>query len=340
MQVVTNENMAEFIQNRAVPDFVPPKADAKADGIQVSDASKSVVVENNTFADQPRGEDGKFVKADEAKPDEAAKAAVDDEDPDDADLPERVRKQIGKKHRAMREAEEFAREMRADREAERERADRAEAALKAATQKGPSSEKDSKEPKHTDLDENGKPKYANVAEYAEALAEYKVEKKFAEREARQVQERQEAAARTAQAELNQRIAATVKELPDYAEVIAESDIDLAPHMAVYIAESPVGPHIGYWLAKDENRAEFDRISKLSPIRAIAELGKLEDRKPWAKKVEAKADAEPEVKAVSRAPSPITPLEGKSAPSTKDPAKMTIQELREYERARTLERARR
>jgi hypothetical protein len=323
MQVVTNENMAEFIQNRAVPDFVPPKADAKVE-VTVEPAKEEV-------KEPARGEDGKFVKADEVK-DEAAKAADDSDDPDDADLPERVRKQIGKKHRAMREAEEFAREMRADREAERERADRAEAALKAATQKsGPTTEKDAKAPNPEDFKTN--------AEYIEAYADWKVEKKLAERDARQVQERQETAARAAQAELNQRIAATVKELPDYAEVIADSDIDLAPHMAVYIAESPVGPHIGYWLAKDENRAEYDRLSKLSPTRAIAELGKLEDRKPWVKKVEAKEpDAEP--KAVSRAPSPITPLEGKSAPSTKDPAKMTIQELREYERAKTLERARR
>lgn len=323
MQVVTNENMAEFIQNRSVPDFVAPKADAKVE-------VKAEVVEPSKEGDQPRGEDGKFVKADESKPDEAVKPA-DDVDDEDADLPERVRKQIGKKHRAMKEAEEFAREMRAEREAERERADRAEAALKAATDKSAPAAKDSKEPKAED--------YKTVGEYAEALAEYKVEKKFAEREARQAQERQEAAARAAQADLNQRIAATVKELPDYAEVIAESDIDLAPHMAVYIAESPVGPHIGYWLAKDENRAEYDRISKLSPIRAIAELGKLEDRKPWVKKVEAKEPgAEPN--AVSRAPSPIKPLEGNSAQVQKDPAKMSIQELREYEKAQKLARARR
>jgi hypothetical protein len=320
MQVVTNENMAEFIQNRTVPDFVPPKADAKVE-------VKAEVVEPSKDSARPRDEEGKFVKADDSKPGEAAKAAADEVDEEDADLPERVRKQIGKKHRAMREAEEFAREMRAEREAERERADRAEAALKAATQKsGPASEKDSKEPNADD--------FKTVGEYAEALAEYKVEKKFAEREARQNQERQEQAARAAQDALNTRIAATVKELPDYAEVIADSDLDLPPHMAVYVAESPIGPKLGYHLAKHPE--DFDRISKLSPIRAIAELGKLEDRleKPKAKEPEADPPA------VSRAPSPITPLEGKSAPSQKDPATMTIQELREYERAQKLARARR
>jgi hypothetical protein len=126
----------------------------------------------------------------------------------------------------------------------------------------------------------------------------------------------------------------MKELPDYAEVIAESDIDAPPHIAVYIAESPIGPKIGYHFAKHPE--DFDRISKLSPIRAIAELGKLEDRleKPKAKEPEA------DTPAVSRAPSPIKPLEGSAAAVQKDPAKMTIQELREYERAQKLARARR
>ncbi len=322
MQVVTNENMAEFIQNRSVPEFVPPKADAKVE-VKADEPAKDEAAKAET---PPRGADGKFVKAEEPKADEAAKAADDSDDPDDADLPERVRKQIGKKHRAMREAEEFAREMRAEREAERERADRAEAALNAL-KSGPADAKDPKEPKAED--------FKTVGEYAEALAEYKVEKKFAEREAKQAQERQEAAARAAQDALNKRIAATVKELPDYAEVIADSDLDIPPHMAVYIAESPIGPKLGYHFAKHPE--DFDRINALSPIRAIAELGKLEDR--LDKKPEAK-EAKAEEPSVSRAPSPIKPLDGTAAPVQKDPAKMTIQELREYERTQRLARARR
>jgi hypothetical protein len=324
MQVVTNENMAEFIQNRSVPEFVPPKADAKVEVKAVEPAKD----ESTKVETPPRGEDGKFVKAEESKPDEAAKAAVD-EDEDDADLPERVRKQIGKKHRAMREAEEFAREMRADREAERARADRAEAALKAASEKsGPASEKDSKEPNAED--------FKTVGEYAEALAEYKVEKKFAERDARQQQEAQQRAATAAQAELNGAITKVMKDIPDYAEVIDASDIDMPPHITVYLATNgEQGVRLGYHLAKHPD--EYDRIAKLTPIRAIAELGKLEDR--LAKPAKAK-EPEAEPTAISRAPSPIKPLEGNSAVVQKDPAKMTIPELREYERAQRLARARR
>lgn len=332
MQVVTNENMPELIQNRSVPEFVAPKADAKPAQPAAASLNPEPSKEGSVAAaDEPaRGPDGKFVKADEVKVDEAAKAAVDD-DEDETDLPERVRKQIGKKHRAMREAEEFAREMRADREAERARADRAEAALKAATEKsGPASEKDSKEPKAED--------FKTVGDYAEALAEYKVEKKFAERDARQQQEQQERAAQAAQAELNGAITKVMKDIPDYAEVIDASDIDMPPHITVYLATNgELGVRLGYHLAKHPD--EYDRIAKLTPIRAIAELGKLEDR--VTKKPETKADTADEAPAaVSRAPSPIKPLEGNTAVVQKDPAKMTIPELREYERAQRLARSRR
>lgn len=321
MQVVTSENFQQLIETGKVPEYVPPKSDAK---VEVT-VDKTELEAKET---PPRGEDGKFVKVDEK--DEAAKAAVDNEglDPEDLDLPERVKKQMGKKHRQMREAEEFAREMRADREAERARADKAEAALKAASEKsGPASEKDSKEPKAED--------FKTVGEYAEALAEYKVEKKFAERDAKREQEAREQAMQVAQAAHQKRIEATAKEIPDYAEVVADSDIDLPPHIAVYIAESPIGPKLGYHFAK--NPDEYDRISKLSPIRAIAELGKLEDRLEKPKAEEKKPEGDPKV---SRAPSPTTPLDSRSASVTKDPSKMTIPELREYERAQRLAKARR
>jgi hypothetical protein len=321
MQVVTSENFQQLVETGKVDEFkAPTEAIAKA-------ADAAVVVDT-----QPRGEDGKFVAKDAEvkadKVDEAAKAA-DDED-EDADLPERVRKQIGKKHRAMKEAEEFARSTYSDLTAERQRAEALERELNAlkGTKSQAQPEKDSKEPNQDD--------FKTVGEYAEALAEYLVDKKFAAREAKQEQDRREQAARSAQDALNQRIAATVKELPDYAEVISESDLDMPPHIAVYIAESPIGPKIGYHFCK--NPADFDRINKLSPIRAIAELGKLEDR--LDKKPDAKADKADAgtVVAVSRAPSPITPLNGTATPVTKDPSQMTLQELKTYEANKRASRA--
>jgi hypothetical protein len=72
--------------------------------------------------------------------------------------------------------------------------------------------------------------------------------------------------------------------------------------------------LGYHLAK--NRDELNRILNLSPIRAIAELGKLEaslEKKPAKEPITEKVA----VKSVSKAPAPITPIEGKSAPVNPD-----------------------
>jgi hypothetical protein len=87
--------------------------------------------------------------------------------------------------------------------------------------------------------------------------------------------------------------------------------------------------LGYELAK--NRDEFDRIAKLPPIRAIAALGKLEDKLFSKAAPEAKAPAAPATQ-VSRAPAPITPLEGKSTTVAKDPSQMSFAELRAHRQA--------
>lgn len=313
MQVVTSENFPQLITEGKVPEFKAPEA-------AIAKAADAAVVEPVKDGEQPRGEDGKFVAKDaEVTTDTAAKAA--DEDDEDRDLPERVRKQIGKKHRRMMEAEEYARELRVDREAVRERAEKAERELEVFKSKaGPAPvEKDSDEPKPD--------AYKTVAEYTDALTDYKVDRKWREKEAAAEQQRVETAARTAQAEFNVHIAKVAKEIPDYADVISACEIDMPPYITKYIADSgEVGIRLGYHLAKHTD--EYDRIAKLSPIRAIAELGKLEttlEKKP----APVKADG---TQAVSRAPAPITPLDsGSTTTVTKDPSKMTVQELREYDR---------
>lgn len=317
MQVVTSENFQQLIETGKVDEFKAPEAAiAKA-------ADAAVKVEPVKDGERPRGEDGKFVAKDsEVNADTAAQAA-DDVDDEDKDLPERVRKQIGKKHRLMREAEEYAREARADREAERERAEKLQKRLDALEQKsGPAPvEKDSGEPKPDD--------FKTVAEYTDALVEYRLDKKWKEKEATAQRESLEREAATAQAEFNKHIARVAKEIPDYADVINACDIDMPPYITKYIADSgEVGIRLGYHLAKHVD--EYDRIAKLSPIRAIAELGKLEDR--ITKKPDAKPEGDAGTVAISRAPAPITPLDGSSKTVVqKDPSKMSVQELREYDR---------
>jgi hypothetical protein len=317
-QVVTNENMLEFIQNRQVPEFKAPETKTEAPAEAAKPAEK---------AQEPaRDESGKFVKADEAKPEETAgkPAESDDEHDDDgAKLSDAVKRKIdkivAKKHRAMKEAEEFGRD-----EARRALAAEARAAdlqrqidelRSGKSGTGPASDKGEDEPKPED--------FKTVGEYAKALTKWEVAQAKKAESAEKAKQTQQQSVQAATERLAERVSEFAKTTPDYAEVMETADWDVPPHMQAYFVDSENPGLLGYHLAK--NPDEFDRISKLSPIRAFAELGKLED------KLTAQPPAKEPVAApqVSRAPAPIQPLEGKSAPVAKDPSQMTFQELRAY-----------
>lgn len=326
VQVVTNENIQQLIQTRTVPEFKAPEAakDVPAEATKPNSAESKP----NSVKEQPRDlTTGEFVKADGEKPPkeggktEAAKAAGDD-DEDDADLPERVRRQIGKKHRAMKEAEEFAREEYRERKAAEDRAAALERELNELKSKsGPKPEKGADAPKPED--------FKTVAEYADALTDYMLEKKLAAREAKSKETSQAQAIQNAQQAFGERVAAVAKDIPDYYEVVEAADVDVPPHVVAHIVESgDSGVRLGYHLAKHPE--VLDRIKKLSPIRAIAELGKLETQ--LEKQPEPAKPAAAAAPSVSRAPAPITPLEGKTTPVAKDPSQMTFQELRAYRQA--------
>ena len=332
VQVVTNENIGEFIANRKVAEFVAPKAtDPTPEKPPVSKETSANgdvprgTVDNNGEKEQPRDPVTKqFVKAngEDTKAAEVAKTTPADDDEDDADLPERVRRQIGKKHRQMREAEEFARERDSEAAKEKARADALEKRLAALeTKSGPNPPKSDGAPKPED--------FKTVGEYAAAVAKFEVAESQRKRDEADAEKRSEAEAQRARDALAERITATAKEIPDYHEVVGAVDTIVPGHMALYIAESELGPLIGYHLAKHPE--ELERLSKLSPIRAVAELGKLET------KLETKAapaeKPRAEVPPISRAPSPIAPLDtGGTAAVTKDPANMSLQELRAHRQA--------
>lgn len=337
MQVVTPENFTQLVQTGKVDEFKPPEA--KPAEAKAPEPDKR---------EQPRAADGTFVaaesplqvldtdkeKSDKAHTTEEVVKKADDppgEDSDDEDLPEKVRKKIGAKHRQMKEAEEFAeREFNKRKAAERRAAELEQELAQARSKSGPAQDtddvsKDAGAPKPED--------FKTVAEYADALVEYKLDKRIKAREEKAAKSAQESEEARIAREFATRQAEVMKELPDYKAVLEGSQIELPKHAMQYVMESELGPKLAYHLAKRPQEA--DRIAQLSPIRAIAELGKLEVRleKP-APKQEAKADPP----AVSKAPSPIKPLGGDGAvPVHKDPADMTFQELREYERQKAAER---
>lgn len=331
MQVVTSENFAQLVQTGKVDEFQPPEP-AKAE-------AKVEPKPDEPKPEQPRDADGQFVSTTsdsskeapkEVNNEHAAKTAGDDEE--DADLPERARKQIGKKHRLMKEAEEFGKAQYLERIAAEQRADKLQRELEESKAKSrPAQTQGDTPPKAED--------FATVAEYTEALTDYKVSKKFEAEKARLEQERQQSEKQQREREFAKRVADVKKAHPDFDEVmesIVGTELDKV-HMDVveYLQESEHGARLTYTLAKEPKT--LDRLRQLSPRRFIAELGKLEAQ--WEKAPEPKATPPAATPAVSRAPAPIAPLDGKSTPVHKDPKDMTFQELREYERQRQANRRR-
>lgn len=319
-QVVTNANMLEFIQNRSVPEFVAPDKPAELVNNEAKTPSEDLAKDDKK--EQPRSADGKFVKSEEttqAKQADAPKSADDDSDDD---LPERVKRIIGKKHRGMKEAEEFARERDRQAAVAEAEADRLRREIDELRKSGPQPTKRASdgEPKPED--------FKTVAEYADALTEYKLEQKLGKYREEALQARQQQADATAQSEFIERLSKAREDIPDYDDVVSGAEQIVPPHIAQYIVESELGPHLGYHFAKHPE--ELERLAKLSPIKAIAEVGKLETK--LERKAPAQPAAQPKQQQVSKAPSPITPLEGGSAAVTKDPKDMSFQELRAHRQA--------
>lgn len=100
--------------------------------------------------------------------------------------------------------------------------------------------------------------------------------------------------------------------PDYEEIAESDDLKISVPMAAAILEDEDGPAIAYYLGQNPDEAE--RISGLSPNRAVSELGR----------IAAKLKTPPPKK---EKPAPLNALRGNSAPAStgKDPNEMSMEE---------------
>ena len=172
-------------------------------------------------------------------------------------------------------------------------------------------------------------------DYTDKAAEYAAAKAVEGERARFAQEQEARTKAQIETQFKERLEKANVKYPDFLDVLGATDAQVPNAVLQYITESEYGPDISYFLAK--NKAEVDRISKLPPIRAIAEIGKLETtfEKP-AKPAE--AAAAPPVAERGGAPPPITPVSGTGSGTVNlDPAKMSFRELREYEKSKSKRR---
>lgn len=170
----------------------------------------------------------------------------------------------------------------------------------------------------TDATKPARDDFATDDDYFEALADWKAEQKVGEFRKQQQAEALNKAEQTQTAtrfELYQeRVAASLEAIPDYAEVVGASDVPAAPHVLESILDSDSGPQLAYHLAKNPELAE--QLNAMTPVQAAREIGRLE-----AQLAHPKTETTPP-KRTTNAPAPITPVRGSNGQFTKSAEQMS------------------
>lgn len=203
-----------------------------------------------------------------------------------AELSAKIQKTIGKKHRMLREAEEFAASQYNERKLAEQRAadlQREIESLRGA--KKTEIVQEAKKPSRAD--------FATESEYIDASISWGVDeglrKKAAEDAQAAAQRAQDAMLQAAQA----RIEAAIGLVPDFKEVVDGADMIVPPAIAGYMQKSDMFAEIGYHLAKNPDL--LVSLSKLQPDEQLVKLGRIESTlQPFAK-ASAKAEEVKETK---------------------------------------------
>ena len=261
---------------------------------------------------------------------------VDEETKAEVSKAKRFDNLMRKKHREMKQADAAAKLAReeaqeADRLAESQfnRARLAEQRL-AEVEKQLEGQKakpvvpEAKEPNESDPEytENGQ---FNWRKFTRAQAEFAAKQAVAEYTTQQEQTRKAAEMAAIEAQAKVRIDAAKQAHPDYQAVLEKADVKTHNAVLQYLTTSEHIGEVSYYLAKNPEYVE--RINKLNPLKAIAEIGRLE---LTLEKPEPKAESAPS-KVI---PAPISPLSSQPGVNVNtDPSRMSYKELRAFERSR-------
>lgn len=165
--------------------------------------------------------------------------------------------------------------------------------------------------------------FASYDEFTEALADWKAEAKIrsvlSERDAQAAQRAEGAARQAQQATFAERVSIAQQSIADFDQVVGAAEVEISPHVREVLLDSDAGPVLAYVLAKNPDEAR--RISKMSPLMAARELGRIEAAiAQHGVPPSAPAAGRP----VSNAPPPARPTPT-GASASKDPAKMSMDE---------------
>ena len=167
--------------------------------------------------------------------------------------------------------------------------------------------------------EPGRPardQFASDDDWVEAVADWKLDKRDqAANQQKQVQQHQSVSAKT------ETIYAEAQKIPGF-DREAFDELPLTAAIASAVIDSEMPAKLMAHMAA--NPDDVERISKLSPARQAAEIGKLEMTIASAPKV-------------SKAPPPINPVGGAKGSVSKDPAEMTDKEFAAWRRSQIAQR---
>jgi hypothetical protein len=338
-KIVTSAGLNEFISTGKVSEEIKSEK-PKPNGAEVK-AETPVPEKPAEPAEEPQKEAPEAPDDDVADDDDTRAAMEQSEKLRDAIAKKNA--VINRKHREMREAKEAAEESERFAEGQYTRARLAEERATAlqrerdelAAKVTPPEKKQElvKPDPQSFYDDKGQFK---AFEYAEELAAYSANKAVADFETKQAEERRKAETAANEAKARERVAEATKKHPDFTEVMQKADVHTHNAVLQYLSASDHIGEVSYYLATHPEYVE--KLNALNPLKAIAEIGKLEltFEGPAPSK---KDDAAP-AKVIGSAPAPIKPLNSQGSVNTNtDPAKMSFRELRAYERTRAVQRKR-
>lgn len=160
--------------------------------------------------------------------------------------------------------------------------------------------------------------FESVEDWGAAVAEYSARQALSQAEQRLQQRDQHHSQQQLAQQFQAKEAAYAATHPDYLDRVAEmtSAIQFHPEVLSAIAQSDHGPDVAHHLAQHLDVA--DRLSRMSPVAAAVEIGRIEARL-----------STPKPKPVTQTPAPVPTLSGSSVVS-KDLGAMSYED---YKRAR-------
>jgi hypothetical protein len=113
---------------------------------------------------------------------------------------------------------------------------------------------------------------------------------------------------------HERLSEVRDRIPDFDQAMLEArDLHIRADLQELIRESPKGPLIAYYLARNLDR--LDDLNRLPPVQAAREIGRLEARIRG-----------PQPNVVTKAPPPVSAPKGGTASPARDPSRMSMEDF--------------